>query len=592
MKNNKIILALPIMLAITSLTGCGSNNTKKGPSLAVNGWDPVLEYKGDIDCMMYIYGQAGTYLDIGNDKWTATDIIDGSAALFFAAAREFKKIYPDIKINLYANDGPNGNPSYFDSYNSYVSTHGNRPPHIMHHVSSIPAVLESGIIADYSQYKDEFPLYKYLNKELLKYSNYGGFQASVPFGVFPKGITINRDLYEGAPSYGEMPAPEKGEWTLDALDEIISSRQTSINGVAGLVNLDIDMPNFIIPTIYKNYIDGRPVELNTPEVRKMLELEYKWNTNSVWFNPNDSEKLEGQEWHNWQKTNLMVQDRAVVQLDRSFSMGGLSQLAVAASTDEHFDMYPYPGLTEDDDLTLGVMFGALHLGNQCPVDSNKKEQCTVKQRQAQEAAAYFATFMVADPRSIKAASEINWARAADAENTETEGTTGALVGATKGFPVLSRLDENGQPYTLPVSSEGVTDEYQTQLSYFFKCFPTWDPEQYEDTRPKPGIKKILEMYADDDYVVCSNNFYPWLIPNPGTGGTTDIFGVWNNRFYTEALGDINIGSTTWVTTVAGLLNNWQQDINSNTNMAWEYIEECMRSYYKLPANFDITQKIF
>lgn len=575
---NKLFLALPIMLAITSMTGCAKNDTTNGKSLAVNGWDPILEYKGDIDVMMYIIGHTDTYLDIGNPKWTSEDIIDQSAALFFAAAREFKKIYPDIKINMYSCDGADGHPSYYESYRNYLSNHDNRPPHIMHHVNSIPTMLESGIIADFSQYKDEFPLYKYLNKDLLKYSNYGGFQASVPFGVYPKTITLNTYLYEGEGSYGEMPAPEPGEWTLDALDALITSRKPQVGGVAGLINLDIDMPNFVLPTIYKNYIEGKNVDLNTPEVRHMLELEYKWNKDYVWYNPDSSEKITGQEWHNWQKVELMSKDRAVVQLDRSFSMGGLSQKAVKNGTADHLDMYPYPGLTEEDDLSLGIMFGALHLGNQCPIINNK-ETCTKQQRLAQEAAAYFATFMVSDPRSIKAASEIEWNNPTSDDESDYE--KGKVVGAIKGFPVLSRTDENGNPYALPVSVEGVEDEYNQQLSYFLKNYPTWNPET------KPGVAKVMEMYSNNDFIVCSDNFYPWVIPDNDTGGTKNIFGVWNGRWYTKALGEVNINSVTWASTVAGLLNNWANDINSNTEMAWNYIEECMHQYYKLPADFDV-----
>ena len=267
----RYLLVLPILLTLTSMTGCKKTTTDlKGDP--IEGWDPELEYKGDLDVFMYIYGQEGTWRDVGSGNYVASDIIDGSQALFFAAATEFKKIYPNININVISGNGQTYTPSYTDNLQNYIESHNQKPPHVIHHVSDVPSQLESGLIADFSKYTDNFPIYDYISEDLLRYFNYGGFQAAVPYGIFPMGIYVNTHLVENI-YMEEMPAPTAEEWTLDALDTIISSAPTGQNGRAGVIQLYGELANFISPTIYRNYVDGKDVDLDTTEVVKLLELE-------------------------------------------------------------------------------------------------------------------------------------------------------------------------------------------------------------------------------------------------------------------------------------------------------------------------------
>lgn len=569
----RYLLVLPILLTLTSMTGCKKTTTDlKGDP--IEGWDPELEYKGDLDVFMYIYGQEGTWRDVGSGNYVASDIIDGSQALFFAAATEFKKIYPNININVISGNGLGYTPSYTDNLQNYIESHNQKPPHVIHHVSDVPSQLESGLIADFSKYTDNFPIYDYISEDLLRYFNYGGFQAAVPYGIFPMGIYVNTHLVENI-YMEEMPAPTAEEWTLDALDTIISSAPTGQNGRAGVIQLYGELANFISPTIYRNYVDGKDVDLDTTEVVKLLELENKWARDNAWFVPTTTGSTKHQnntEWDNWEIGKLFAGDYAKVQLDAPYNIGSNSQLAVTEGTEDHFDYYPYPAVDEEGELTLGAMFGALTIGNRCSLDATGKENCTEEDRAAEEAAAYFATFMVSDPRSIKAASEIKWTR-----GTDTDSNT--VTGAIKGFPVLQKTDDNGQPYALPSSLEGVTDEYETQMQYFFDTYPTYTDE-------KPGMAKVVEMYGEGDYTVCGSAYYPMNIPT-ATGGTQGVFEEWNGRYNYDAAA----GSATWVNAVRAQLNSWSDNINSVTERGWSYLEEQMRSYYVLPEDWNVRDKI-
>ena len=568
----RYLLVLPILLTLTSMTGCKKTTTElKGDP--IEGWDPELEYEGDLDVFMYIYGQEGTWRDAGSDRYVASDIIDGSQALFFAAAREFKKIYPNININVISGNGLGYTPSYTDNLQNYIESHNQKPPHIIHHVGDVPSQLESGLIADYSKYTDNFPIYDYISEDLLQYFNYGGFQAAVPYGIFPMGVYVNTYLVEN--NFMEMPAPTAEEWTLDALDDIISATPTGQNGRAGVVQLYGEMANFISPSIYRNYVDGKEVDLDTTDVVKLLEMENRWAQNNAWFVPTTSGSTQhpnNTTWYNYQISRLFNEDAATIQLDSPYNIGYYSQVAELEGTQDHFDYYPYPAIDEEGELTLGAMFGALTIGNQCPLDATGQENCTERDRAAEEAAAYFATFMVSDPRSIKAASEIEWTRGTD---------TGSSVvkGAIKGFPILKKTDDNGQAYALPASAEGVTDEYQTQMQYFFDTYPTYTDE-------KPGMAKVVEMYGEGDYIICGSAYYPMNIPT-ATGGTQNAFEEWNTRYNY----DTAAGSVTWVNAVRAQLSTWSDNINSVVERGWSYLEEQMRSYYVLPEDWNVRDKI-
>lgn len=573
-----LLVALPLLVAITSLTGCnkkGGGNNKGTPSFSgIEGWDPVLEYEGDLDVFMYIYGLEGRWMDAGNPKHVAEDIVDGSQALFFAAAREFKKIYPKIRINVISGNGTGYSPSFYDNFADYIDSHGQRPPHIMHHVDPIPTLLSAGYVADIGQYTDKMPLYNYINPDLLKYYNYGGFQGAVPYGIFPYGLFVNKKSIEKR--FLELPEPTDADWTLDKLDEIISSTPTNTNDLAGLVNLNYEMVNFMAPTIYRNYIDGKPVDLNTPEIEKILTLENKWVKDYVWFDATMSgggKHPNNTVWNGWEKTALMASGSALVQLDNPFAIGGLSSFAEKENTVDDLDIYPFPSLDSEGENTLGLLMGALSIGNQCPLDSNNQEVCTKKQRLSQEAAAYFATFMVSDPRSIKAASEIKWKRSNESDDIVT--------GAIKGLPILREKDENNEAYSLPSSVKGVTDEYQTQLQYFFDAYPAF-------TNEKPGMARVMEMYNEGKGIICNSNTYPMTVPSE-VGGTKQVMANWNGRYGQPGDGVV-VSSVTWVDQMRSKLADMTAEINSLTETSWNFLEENMRANYILPSDWDPTEK--
>lgn len=546
---NKIILAS--LLSIVSFAGCAqTNNDLSIEKEWVEGFDPVLEYKGDIDVFMYIYGQDKAWLDVGYPgKYGPEDIGDESQALFFAAAKEFKKLYPDIRINVYSG---NGDEQYVQNFNNYYVRNGH-VPHVIHHVNTTPELLTGGYVADLSQYKNKFETYNIINPELMKYFNYGGFQAAVPFGCYPTGLFINygtlEDLYIESDDL-------VNNWTVATLDNIITAER--MVETAGIVELESGWMNFIVPTIFKQYVENNTVDLTSMDVVELINMESNWY-NYAAFDIHNQTRVGS--YGNWQKNQMLIDGAARIMLGEQFKMGSLAQQAEAAGIAEDLDFYPWPALNEDSSPSIALDFGAINVGNQCPVGSD----CSEESKLAQEAAAYFAMFMVADTRSIKAASEIEW------QSGEGDGLI-HKIGAIKGFPVVKK--------GVSLSFLDNEDEYETQLGYFF--------DNYGAYEGKPGFSMVLDLYEKNEIYVCSKKVFPFLVPEGGTGGTKDILEKWTNRYLGD--GTTDVGSSTWTGWVESNLPIWTNDINRNSSTAWAYLTEQMISYYDLAADFDASIK--
>lgn len=543
---NKFLAILAGLLSTSFMTSCKVDGKVDIPYEWVEGFDPVLEYKGDIDVVMYIVGQQRTWTDVGMPgKYAAGDIIDGSQALFFAAAREFKKLYPDIRINVHSGGG---NEEYIQYVTNYVATR-NHVPHVMHHVEPTPVLLTKGLVADLSQYKNKFETYNIINPELMKYFNYGGFQAAVPYGCFPTGLFINYGALDKV-FYNYENLTE--EWTVEKLNEIITIKEMSEES-GGIVEMHADWMNFIPDTLFKQYQDSYTLNLDTPEIRQLLDYEHNWYNYSAFDLTNHSRVGT---YGNWQKSQMFVEGAARVLLGRSWSMGTLAQMASKAGVSDDLDFYPWPSLNEDTEPIVSLDFGAINVGNQCPVGSS----CSKDAKLAQEAAAYFAMFMVADSRSIQAASKIEWNASTEKEEPE--------VGTIKGFPVVSSGAK--------LSFLDNDDEYETQLGYFFDNYPTW--------KDKPGFTKVLELYRNNKIAVCSEKVNPFLVPFGAAGSTKNILEDWNKRY--EGDGTLDVSSSTWTGWAQGNLAIWTSEINANADNAWGYLTEQMCNYYDLASDFD------
>ena len=117
----KLSTLLSSLLLLTTLAACGGGNDKKEskpnkPSVPVSssqsgstsaGTAELVDKNasGELTVMVWA-GDGQLHKDIGHAEWAPNEISGHNTAMIYGIAKEFNKVYPNIKINLFskAND--------------------------------------------------------------------------------------------------------------------------------------------------------------------------------------------------------------------------------------------------------------------------------------------------------------------------------------------------------------------------------------------------------------------------------------------------------------------------------------------------------
>ena len=586
MKHKKILLPtmmLTLTLALT-LTGCGNKNGKReGEDKLKLIPENVLNWSGEIDCLVYIEGQDGQYKDIGSGKFTTEDLKDATQARFIIAAEEFNKLAPNIKINMQwcsINNYGNEIIKYFSEKGHY--------PHILHSVDHVNEVIQQGFAVDLSTYKDT-EYYQSYDPSILAEFNFGGFQGAVPYMIFPMGVFVNTGLldtkyiqYEedvlGIDSSGEV---DFSKWTFENFVDVCKRTTDFANSIAGLSHMSQDFISYAVPSINQNYLLNSEVRLNTPLVQNLIDLEAELAKYTAYECPSGNIRGGMTNIASWSgHTDFIEEDKFVFNADMPWYIGLLSTLATNKGKEDKFDYLPWPRADEDTDLFDGMIAEGLTVGNQCPI-VNGVEQCTADERAAQDAAAYFAMFLTADPRSIDARATVDWYLPLESGDELMHGV----------------LDLPMSKKNFRFSFESDDEEYifYEQLKQWFNCYSTWwykeegeEPDVYEYSNMKPGIKKMFEIFYDDkDNGRHRLNYYgvPDNLPSE-TGGVIDVMEHWYGRYSYNSL--VVTNGVPWASTVKAALSTMETEVNTRIDQVYAYFQEMVDQYYG-KGKYDVTQ---
>ena len=126
--------------------------------------DPNIS--GELSIMCWS-GDSIYYTDIGKQDWKPEDIVSQNVAAIYAMAKEFNKMYPNVKINLWAKaDDPNGNDTLWaQEMENFKAEHGKYPD--IYASNDLVGDVSKGMVADLSVFKDD-PLYKSFNESVMQ----------------------------------------------------------------------------------------------------------------------------------------------------------------------------------------------------------------------------------------------------------------------------------------------------------------------------------------------------------------------------------------------------------------------------------------
>lgn len=542
-------------LLVLSMSGCkkgGTDNTKtvKDPY----GIMPQLAYSGNLDILVYIQGMDGETRDIGNDKITTEELTDGNLQKYHAVAKEFKKLYPNIKVNLIYDSIDN----YTDRLISYQESHNGQFPHIMHLPYTVQEGLGRGYSADLQKYK-YLKLYDAIDPSVWEYFTFGDFVAAVPFYVYPTGIFVNKGILET--NYLYDPAENLlDKWTLDEMTDMLKTVHNVQTHIGGTGVLSSDLINIISDTVDKTLLSNKNVNLDTLEIEHILQKEYEIASASVWDYQTKSIKQPFDQIKPWSyNTNFIDDELYTMEMARSYCAVLYSQLIKKGNKEGKFDFMPFPKLNEDSDFRIGVIAEGLTVGNQCPLDM----KCTQKLKDAEEAAAAFALFMAADTRSIKSIAHTPFMYQGELVSGNFESLPVIRKDIT--YPYNENKTQSYDEETF-LDPDNELNDYQVQLNEYLSLVSAFADQE--------GFKEVLRIFTEEKHNAYAYNTIPRSVPLE-QGGTEDILEKWNNRFTTNG----TISAITWVDNTKRFLSDWTKDANSNIQTAYDLLQDNLDDYY-------------
>lgn len=546
-------------VAFMLLTGC-ENDGKKEAEIDYLGILPLdlIRYEGEIDVFIYIEGQNGTMTDIGNKEYEPLDLFDPYMARFVASAQVFNRYVPGAKINL--------NYTSISNYNQQVAayeTQFGHLPHVMHPVDSIYQMIEKGYATDLSIYK-ESAYYDIFDESIMSIYNYGGFQAAVPYMIYPMGIFVNTGILED--NYIEYDEEYVKNFTME---RFYSDLETVTNDeTAGISTAADSILSVAVPSIYRSYSNEKSIKLDTTLIRELLALE-STITNYTAYTLNEQGNWVGKTNYNvqsWNGNSNFIKDEAYAfSADAAWALLELSKLAAELEKEEQFDILPYPKVSEDIDAYVGMLAGGLVIGNQCPLGEDK---CSDEAKLDRDIAALFAMFMNADPRAIEAKSKIQY----------TDGNKENIYTGIIDMPMVKQ-----NYYYTWEDSEDRREIFGYQLELFLKNYKMYWYADDENSVPdvvnysnfKPGFKQVIDIFYNNPERRVNYYNRPSLVPDGSS--TKQILADWQQRYIGE--GDIRLGDSRWLGWVESNLEIWEKDINENIDISYAYLQEQLDMYY-------------
>ena len=534
-----LVLTLILCLALAMLPAMAQDAQPFYKTL-----DPNTE--GSIDIMVWS-GDSTYYEDIGAKEWAPEDMTSQNVAAVHALDKQFKQLYPKVKVNLWAKtDDPHGNgTSWYQEMENFKAQHGKHPD--IYASTDLAGDVSLGQVADLTPFKDD-PLYQSFNPSIMALMNYYGFQAGLPQFLQPWGVYVNKELAEN----NNIDVPEPN-WTIDDYTAFVNSADNKTFWGA----MDTPLSFIATGTTAINYRlnkydgEGDYVDLTSDEVAKTLAYVPEWAKSSVWAQfglGNVPQEIMDDGW--WWGFRFFCRNYILTLDGDPWMIGAASggknedgTWKVNAVESGDWDIYPRPA-TEFRGNTMGIVIDPMAIHNYA-MDDN-------------------------DPAWSE--EEINKLKLAYAFGS-------FWCGATEGMKARAEMiySDNGAPRSalndsLPLVTGPAFDE---QMAVWGS---TKEHARYLDKDLMPGFQYVLELWEKGEMWDISDKTYLYHIIEDGT--RVNNLHEWLSATNAEVLG---VGTTdaNWLDTVKAKLGDWNEAINARFVKAEGKLKEGLMKYYGL-----------
>lgn len=572
MRRLKKFASLFLTLAMTAavLTGCGGDgsggktggsdtpagNTQTQTQQPEGGTDesPAAEalwksldpgVSGEISIMCWS-GDSVYYEDIGGMDLKDEDITTQNVAAIYAMAKQFKELYPNVKINLWAKlDDPNGNETTWEQeLENFKAEHGKYPD--IYASTDLAGDTARGLVADLSYFADDV-LYKSFNESLMANMNYFGFQAGLPQFVQPWGVWVNKELAEN--NNIDVPGPD---WTIDEYTDFVTAADNKT--FWGMINIPVSYITSGSGTIGETMLkyDGSGDRVNVASESVMALLDYipKWGKTEIWtqFNNggNVTQEIVDDGW--WWGYRFFCRNYCLTYDGDPwmFNAAALGQnedgtWATNAIESNDWDYYPRPS-TEWAGNSLGICVDPMAVHNYAMDDGNAEWSETEIE---QFTLAYaFGSYWCGSTEAMQARAD---------QNYSDNGTIKSCLNDS--FPLVTG------------------EEFDKQMDIWYS---TDTHARYGDADKMPGFQYCMELWQQGAIYDVSDKTYLYFVNEDGEQKIClyEMVNISNAEVAGAQIEDAN-----FVDTVKAKLPDWNEKINARFTKAEESLKEGLKTYY-------------
>jgi hypothetical protein len=546
MKKTGLCLALLVSGAtVLFASGGGQQSGATGSAAttaATGSYTPLAtNVSGEITIMMWS-GDGAFLQDIGHKNYAPQDLLGQNQAAAYAVAKEFNKIYPNVKINIYAKSGdPNSDGLSWAQHRENFAMEFGVPPDLFAALD-LPGDVQKGMVADISIFKDD-PVYKSFNQSVMSMMSFGGKQFGLPQFLMPSGIFVNRSLANA--NNIDIPDPK---WTIEEYTAFTAhSRTDTYYGAmdAPLEFLRTGTRDFAYSLLHRG--DNDPyVNFNSAAMRDLLRYIPIWAQNSV-YPQNDMGKISPEFMaanDSWGFA-FFKNGKLLAHSGEPWMMGDAANPTPGhwgAVQFSDWDIYPRPS-TAYVGNHVGVTLDPFAIRNYAMDDGNATLSATEKAKL--QLTYEFTKFWCGDTRS--------WQARAD-QMFNDQGTLKTSMNDS--FPFVTGA------------------EFDKQMAIWYKA-PIH--QRFADKSKMPGFPYMLELWQTGQFWDVASNSYPWNYEFEGS--SRDIVYEWDNCW------DINVTGATrtdanWLDQMYAKLPDWNIQFNQRWAAKFVAVQNGLATYYK------------
>jgi len=554
------VLALLLVLVIAACGGNDNNNENDGPSVndqngtqqngmatndpvqtdnnvvigprTASGFQPLSTLSADAegDITVLTGGNAGLFLDIGNNPPQFTYANWGALLPYYRAAVEFQKLFPNIRINVMSVDFFKGGDDDVDISFSQgllnVEAQWGIKPDMWETHDLILHILQ-GEASDLSRFQNEAS-FQIFNPGLMGLMNYYGGQFGLPGWFSSWAVAINIDLAESL----NIDLPPFN-WNLNQYVNFISN--------ADMVNVvgDVWTAGFFTElgarSVAYSAVNYGHVNFDTPEVRRLINLEHRTHNYTIWSQYSTPNVLPLIAGAGWSVHRMFVNNQV---LANNFGGWMFSEFATPGHTyymRGRWDLWPMPG-SQEMGPSVSSVFDPLVIRNFAN-DPNPDHQLDITFA--------FAAFLYGSVEGMMAR---------NSGGIDILGQDGEMF-----FQVAT-----GSSWPL------------VRAPYFDEHMDLWYAQGREVFRTKPGFQNLLSLYLDGQFWNRDARTFPDMYVQDGM--IRNAFEEWYNRGDEDVAG-VPPSDPAWPDRVIANLGTWTELTNYRLGLADQSIRDALTRFY-------------